>query len=86
MDEDGGGGYVDVKVVVAGDGEIRHPPGGIGGSVTADDADLGAAGGAQEIAGAERVGECPAAGGLVPEPVVGGGLDDRGPAVRGLHC
>ena len=40
------------------------------------------AGGAQQVAGGKGVGVGPGAGGLVPEPVTGRGLDDRGPAVN----
>jgi hypothetical protein len=81
VDQHGPCCHVDVEVVIAGDGQVPHPAGGIGGSVTAEDADFSAAAGAQEIAGGQGVGVCPAAGGLVPEPVMAGGLDDRGPAV-----
>lgn len=84
MDEDIYLCYLHVEVVAVLDGEVPHPAGGVRGRVSSEDPNESAVGRAQLVPRGERVGVCPAAGGLVPEPVVGGGLDDRDLAARGL--
>src|SRR5581483_4548169 len=69
----------DVEVVVAGDGEVPHPSGGMAGCPAADDGDMVTGRGAEVVAGVQAGGTGPAAGGGVPERVVAGGADDGGP-------
>jgi hypothetical protein len=79
------GGCVDVEVVVAGDSEVPHPPGDLLRRVAVEGGGGGGGGAACGRAQAGAVSECcgldPAVGGLIPEQVVAGGIDDRGAAV-----
>jgi hypothetical protein len=69
VDEYGGGGGLDVEVVVAGDGEVPHPAGAVLGVMAAEGGGGGAAGGAE-------VGAVFEGGGF--DPPVGGGCPRRG--------
>ena len=77
------GEYVEVVVVVAGDGEVPHPPVVVGRNRAAVGHDLLTVGRLEVLALAELGGLDPLPAGRVPEEVAGGGVDDLD-AVRGF--